>query len=161
MLTILKGATAALAAVVALSVGTATPAAAGPAAERTRAGNADVSILEDGGVGDGFANCPSGWFCVWPATDATLFDGYGWTSSDSDWRNNYFRQLGGTPVPVADNDGSWYNHGTPCGGCDHVRVFDGINYSVARTICLGPGQAVGSNPGAYHRGASHSWYGRC
>jgi hypothetical protein len=162
-----SGAGVVAALVLAFAIGLATPAAAGsppatgPASDGVAVEPADASIAAEGTIIDvGAQGCPSGFFCIWvlPGFGGV---GYGWTGSDRDWRDAIIRPIGGNPVPANDRDRSWVNHGTSCAGCDHVRVYDGVNYSIARTICLARGQEVASRPAASGRGASHSWYGSC
>ncbi|MET8677954.1 peptidase inhibitor family I36 protein [Streptomyces sp. NPDC004647] len=93
------------------------------------------------------AGCGSGSFCAWTSPN------YGgdkaeWTGDDSTWG-----------APINDNDESWANYGVSGPGVqDHVQVWNGWG---GRTICLAPGQAVGSNPGAANRGGAHTWEASC
>ena len=102
------------------------------------------------------APCPSGSFCVWPdinfGPEGKVFA----SSGDDEWWESW----------IADNDSSWANHAISGPGIkDHVIVYeDAIQFPSDggdRTICLAPGQEIGSNAGANDRGDAHVWAMNC
>lgn len=121
---------------------------------------ATVTTLLVGGAGTALAappSCRSGYVCIFEnlnyAGGRADFVG-----SDNNWTDNRFSN--GTPIN--DRDSSWYNNGTPCAGCDHVRIYLGTGFRTV-TLCLhyGPGSEVGYRAGANDKGSSHQWGGEC
>lgn len=130
------------------------PAAAAQTAPSSTIAQDDVSIMAFQ-IGPGIGSCPYGYFCVWYGAWHTG-PGYAWSGNDADWRNNYFSN----GQSVNNNAASWWNNGSPCPGCDHVKVYDGVNYS-GLLVCYIPQGGSGYNPPAANRGSSHSWAARC
>jgi hypothetical protein len=105
------------------------------------------------------ATCASQYFCVWYFTG---FNGlkWSWIGNDRDWSNNY-----NDGVAANNNDASWANNGVYCYGCDHVRVYDKVDYKVL-TLCVHRGQWIDNEDGpvpaqASVHGSSHKWGGEC
>lgn len=103
------------------------------------------------------SDCPTGAFCAW------YLAGYSGTM--------YHKYVDGTwPEPVKNDDMSWYNHGTPQAGADHVRVYDAGPSPDRLTLCIHQG-ASGHVDGeaddrynmlnAQNRGNYHRWGGEC
>ncbi|MCB5165844.1 peptidase inhibitor family I36 protein [Streptomyces bambusae] len=123
----------ALAALVGLGLTTAAPASAGTGA------------------------CGSGNFCAWYLTN---YEGpsASWAGNDANWSDNWLSN----GQNIDNDDRSWRNNGTACGGCDHVRIYDGSNYTGGQIACLhfgDEGWYPVANP--MDRGSSHRWGGEC
>jgi hypothetical protein len=110
---------------------------------------AAAAIAVGFGVGAGSAHaaasdCPSTYLCVW------------W---DSGFGNPRYQFAGNNTSwhawAIADDDSSWYNHGTS--GL-RVQVYRDINY-VSTTICVAHSQQVSFNSFANDKGSSNKWGG--
>ncbi|MDX3534513.1 peptidase inhibitor family I36 protein [Streptomyces sp. MB09-01] len=104
----------------------------------------------------GTGACASGNFCAWYLTN---YDGpsASWSGNDANWSDNYLSN----GANIDNDDRSWRNNGTSCAGCDHVRIYDGYNYS-GQIACLhfgDEGWYPNANPA--DRGSSHRWGGEC
>ncbi|RSS78845.1 peptidase inhibitor family I36 protein [Streptomyces sp. WAC06614] len=98
----------------------------------------------------GAADCPSGHFCAW--TDADFGGQRANWSGDDRWWESW----------IADEDSSWANHGISGPGIkDHVKVYRSAGLNGGMSICLAPGQEVGSNGTANDDGDSHTWAMSC
>lgn len=135
--------------VIGLAPGVAQAAPKDDTAKATVAVEVDVQPL-------GAHTCDPGDFCAYYLRN---FVGnlYAWAGSDSNWSNNYLPN----GASINNNDMSWWNRGTPCTGCDHVRVFDNAGYGAPVTLCIQPGHQILVSVSAENRGSSHSWYGGC
>ncbi|MFG1603220.1 hypothetical protein [Actinoplanes sp. NPDC049265] len=106
-------------------------------------------------------NCGYTHFCVW------YLSGYmtpKWETAGND--DNWGDGIADNPQEVEDDDMSWANNGSPCGGCDHVRVYNGRSRTGGVTLCVHRGQWLEEPSGqvtvnAANRGASHRWGGEC
>jgi peptidase inhibitor family I36 len=93
---------------------------------------------------DAASDCPSTYLCVW------------W---DSGFGNPRYQFAGNNTSwhawAIADDDSSWYNHGTS--GL-RVQVYRDVNY-VSTTICVAHSQQVSFNSFANDKGSSNKWGG--
>ncbi|GLY97572.1 peptidase inhibitor family I36 protein [Actinoplanes sp. NBRC 103695] len=107
------------------------------------------------------ATCPAQNFCAWALG---RHEGTRWQTPGNDI--NWHDGLGGMAGDrIADDDVSWANNGSPCSGCDHVRVYRNVGYD-AITLCIHRGQWVtigqgGAAQNAGNLGSSHRWGGEC
>lgn len=104
------------------------------------------------------SDCQSGYFCAWY---------YGDYTGPSIKRTGNASWPGGSETgdgEIRNDDLSWYNHGTACSGCDHVRIRDWGTSS--NTLCVHRGAWGSSREGgaagrAANRGDAHTWGGEC
>lgn len=95
-------------------------------------------------AGAASGDCGSGYLCAWWDSN---YNGarYQFAGNNASWHS----------WAIADDDSSWYNHGTS--GL-RVQVYRDVNY-VSSTVCLSMGQKIASNAGANNKGSSNLWNG--
>ena len=92
----------------------------------------------------GLSDCPSTRLCVW-------YDA-GFTGSRYQFAGN---NLSWHAWGIADDDSSWYNHGT---SGQNVHVYKNINYNTT-TICVHWNVSYASSAVANDKGSSNLWGG--
>ncbi|WP_327638057.1 peptidase inhibitor family I36 protein [Kribbella sp. NBC_00482] len=105
--------------------------------------------------------CKPGQFCAWYYSDYSgpAVKEYG----DATWPG-----AGGLTGDgkIGNDDTAWFNNGTPCAGCDHVRVYNVGSTSGKVTLCVHLGHWGKYNKTidthqAYNKGDMHRWGPEC
>lgn len=90
------------------------------------------------------SDCPSTYLCAWWDTS---YNGARYQFAGNNWTWHWWA--------IADDDSSWYNHGTSGA---NVQVYRDVGYS-STTICVHYNTSYASNSFANDKGSSNKWSG--